>query len=359
MSDAAPPLLGGRYRLGRRLGHGGMSVVYRALDTRLGRPVAVKVFRSDADETSRRRFEDEARLLAGLSHPGLVAVHDAGAESGEGEPYLVMQLVEGRTLTSVLADGPLEPERVAELGRRLSEVLAYVHGNGIVHRDVKPSNVLITEDGRVFLADFGISRLADAVGRMTDSGIIMGSAHYMAPEQVRDDEIGYAADVYSLGLVLLECLTGRAEYDGSQAEAAVARLTRGPRVPESLPQPLGEVLRTMTAYEPDERPAAARCARSFAAELAPEAPESEPSRQESAGSGGTQEYHAVAEPRPRRRAPLLGVGLGLLLLLVVAVLLLVPGRGAPDRPVLPPESGPPGIGRLPSDLANLDGLVRG
>ena len=100
MDDAAPKLLGGRYRLGRRLGRGGMSVVHRAVDTRLGRPVAVKVFRSDADEASRRRFEDEARLLARLSHPGLVTVHDAGAETGDGDPYLVMQLVEGRTLSA-------------------------------------------------------------------------------------------------------------------------------------------------------------------------------------------------------------------------------------------------------------------
>ncbi|MEU6133077.1 serine/threonine-protein kinase [Saccharopolyspora sp. NPDC047091] len=362
MDDAAPKLLGGRYRLGRRLGRGGMSVVHRAVDTRLGRPVAVKVFRSDADEASRRRFEDEARLLARLSHPGLVTVHDAGAETGDGDPYLVMQLVEGRTLSAAMRAGAIDPGEVAELGRRLAEVLAYVHANGIVHRDVKPSNVLITDAGEVFLADFGISLLVHAVGRMTDSGVVMGSAHYMAPEQVRDEDVDYAADVYALGLVLLECATGRAEYDGTKTEAAVARLTREPRVPDWLPNPLAEVLLAMTAYDPEQRPSAARCARLLAAEPAgPGATAKTESPQRR--STDTAEFApapepAPAAPRPRRRALLLGAA-GLLVLVLGAAALLVPGASAPERPVLPPESGPPGVARLPADLDDLDGLVRG
>ncbi|GAB2683106.1 serine/threonine-protein kinase [Saccharopolyspora gloriosae] len=349
MTDAAPPLLAGRYRLGRRLGRGGMSEVYRAVDTRLQRPVAVKVFRSNADESSRRRFEDEARLLARLSHPGLVTVHDFGAESGDGEPFLVMQLVEGRTLTNVIESGTVEPEDVLELGRRIAVVLAYVHENGIVHRDVKPSNVLITDDEQVFLADFGISRLADAVGRMTDSGIIMGSAHYMAPEQVRDEEIGYPADLYSLALVLLECLTGRAEYDGTKAEAAVARLTRKPRIPESLPEPLAGTLRAMTADDPDDRPSAARCVRLLSGEISPPAakPEVDP----------TLPVEAAGEEPARRRRwwPWLGVPIAAAVL--GAVFLLLPVESAPDLPMPPPVTGPPGVDRLPADLANLTELV--
>lgn len=268
MSDA-PPLLGGRYRLGRRLGKGGMSEVFRGVDTKLERPVAVKVFRSNADRTSRQRFSDEARLLARLSHPGLVTVHDAGSGGEDGEPYLVMQLVEGRTLTDVLKGGVLTPDQVVELGRRLAWVLGYVHQNGIVHRDVKPSNVLITDDGQVFLADFGISLLVDKVGRMTETGIVMGSAHYMAPEQVRDEDFGFPADIYALGLVLLEALTGRTEYDGTKAEAAVARLVRAPNIPEDLPDPLAATLRAMTAAEADDRPSAAQCVRILAGEVPP------------------------------------------------------------------------------------------
>ncbi|WP_243788909.1 serine/threonine-protein kinase [Saccharopolyspora gloriosae] len=356
MTEAAPRLLAGRYRLGRRLGRGGMSEVHRAVDTRLGRPVAVKVFRSNADESSRRRFEDEARLLARLSHPGLVTVHDFGAESGDGEPYLVMQLVEGRTLTNVVEAGPLDPAQVLQLGRRLAEVLGYVHRNGIVHRDVKPSNVLITEDGQVFLADFGISRLADTVGRMTDSGIIMGSAHYMAPEQVRDQEIGYPADLYSLALVLLECLTGRAEYDGTKAEAAVARLTRRPRIPESLPEPLAGTLRAMTADDPDERPSAARCVQLLAGEIRP--PEPEPAETTPARPANTTDDSTdLSSARRRIRWSWLGVLAVAVAVVLVAVFLLVPVESAPDQPVLPPAAGPAGADRLPADLSDLRELV--
>lgn len=346
-------LLGGRYRLGARLGGGGMADVYRAVDTRLDREVAVKLFRSGTDDDGRRRFAEEARILGGLNHPGLVAVHDADAVRGE--LYLVMELVEGRTLADVSAAGPLPPDRVAELGRQLADVLAYVHGSGIVHRDVKPSNVLVSHEGRVYLTDFGISRLSDAVGRMTSSGVVVGTAGYMAPEQVRGVGVSYPADVYALGLVLLECATGQVEYPGSGAEAAVARLARSPHIPPELPEPLNRTLREMTADDPEERPTARRCADLLggeATETIPVVPATQPATPEP-----TRVQPVPAAPARRRWPWAVAAGCAALLLVVLAVYLSLPQPAT--GPALPPVSGPPGVARLPDDLTNLERLVRG
>lgn len=366
MGDYDAPVLGGRYRLGTCLGGGGMADVYRAVDTRLDRLVAVKLFRSGTDENGRQRFEDEARLLAGLSHPGLVPVHDASA-SGD-ELYLVMQLVEGATLSDQLAAGPLSPMQVAALGHQLAAVLDYVHSNGIVHRDVKPSNVLLSSEGRVFLADFGVSRLADAVGRMTASGVVMGTATYMAPEQVRGDDIAYPVDIYALGLVLLECVTGRVEYEGAGAEAAVARLTRAPQIPDGLAEPLTGVLREMLSEDPQQRPSAARCADLLSGEATEIIPAvSEASGTEPPTVPGTQllppetERAVAAQPERRRtrgRWPLVAALAGLVLL-VVGFFLFPSGTEPDTSPTLPPASGPAGVERLPADLANLERMVRG
>ncbi|MER6470204.1 serine/threonine-protein kinase [Streptomyces collinus] len=265
-------VLSGRYRLGARIGSGGMADVYEGLDMRLRRPVAVKVFRPGPGPQTEENLSTEAMLLARLQHPGLVTVYDSGHH--EDRAYLVMQLVDGPSLHSLLASGPLPQPRVAALGASLAGALAYVHGTDIVHRDVKPSNVLLDRAGDPHLADFGIALLADAT-RHTAPDVLTGTAAYLAPEQVEGGRVGPAADVYALGLVLLECLKGTPEYRGTPLEAAVARLLRTPEVPDWVPADLAALLRSMTAQAPEGRPDAAECARALAA-LTPEGHPYEP-----------------------------------------------------------------------------------
>ena len=236
-------LFAGRYRVEGALGHGGGADVLRAVDERLQRTVALKVLRpgsaADAD-----RFVTEALSLARLRHPGLVEVYDADATGAH--PYLVLELVDGPTLAALLSAGPLGPAATVRTGRQLARTLAFVHQHRIVHRDVKPSNVLIDRDGNPRLADFGIARALDDAGH-TRTGAIVGTPAYLAPEQVRGQGAGPAADVYALGLLLIECLTGRREYTGGPVEAAVARLLRPPAVPSGLPPHLARALAAMTA----------------------------------------------------------------------------------------------------------------
>jgi hypothetical protein len=255
-SDSARLLLGGRYHLGRVLGRGGVATVFEAADVVLGRVVAVKCFRLGSNASSVYRFGMEARLLANLSHPGLVTVHDVCLEGDE--PYLVMQLVTGTTLREVIDEGPLPPKAVARLGARLAEVLAYVHSCDVMHRDLKPSNVLVDDSGASYLTDFGLARALSAA-HLTASDEFVGTAAYLAPEQVTSADTGPPGDIYSLGLILLECLTGQPEYTGTTAEVALARLSRPPRVPHSLGSGWRTVLTAMTEKDPADRPTAARC----------------------------------------------------------------------------------------------------
>lgn len=247
-------LAGGRYELGPVVGTGGMAQVRRATDTVLGREVAVKVFRDDLDEDSAARARLEMQTLAGLTHPNLVAVHDAGT-SGDSQPFLVMELIDGPTLAACCVDGSLTSDQVIEIGRGLADALAYVHGRGVVHRDVKPANVLIAPSGAK-LTDFGIARIVDGA-RHTGTGLTIGTAPYLSPEQVTGEPVGPPADVYALGLVLLECLTGHREYSGGPVETAMARLHRQPEIPVDLPGPWPTLLRAMTARHAEHRPSAA------------------------------------------------------------------------------------------------------
>jgi hypothetical protein len=242
-------LFASRYRLVRLIGQGGMSDVYRAVDERSGGLVAVKIVRSGDPEFA-RRLAQEVRALQRIEDPGLVALLDTGLEGDQA--YLVMELVEGPTLAGTLRDGPLSPRNTAHLGAGLAGALTHVHAQGIVHRDVKPSNILLGSDGRARLGDFGIARLLDT-STFTLDGTTLGTAGYMAPEQLEDHEVGPSADVWSLGIVLLECLTGRRVYEGTGSEIIARRLSGPVPLPVDLPVPWKLVLSGMLDHRPGQR----------------------------------------------------------------------------------------------------------
>ncbi|ANY06521.1 serine/threonine-protein kinase [Pseudonocardia sp. HH130630-07] len=287
-----PELLGGRYRLEGLIGQGGMADVHRATDTRLNRPVAVKIFGAADDPTADQRFEQEAQVMANLRHPGLVAVHDFAVESDRA--YLVMELVDGPSLRDVIAREDLPPDDIRRIGTEVAQTLAYVHGQGVTHRDVKPSNVLVDSDGRARLADFGIAAVLGADGH-TAAGEILGTPAYLSPEQVQGREVGPPTDVYALGLVLLEAWTGRQEYQGEGLAGAAERVRRPAVVPSDVPEPLRTAIAQATAIDPQRRPPA-HVVSEMLAEPAPAAvapgPEPEP-RQGELGSSGAGKWIAI------------------------------------------------------------------
>jgi hypothetical protein len=242
-------LVDGRYAVGARLGRGGMGEVYRALDTQAVSTVALKVLTSTAPGSD-RRFRAEADLLGRLAHPGIVAMHGAGVH--EGVPYLVLDLADGPSLADQLHGGRLGVERTVDVGAQLADALGHAHDRGVTHRDVKPSNILFDSERRLRLADFGIARVADGPA-LTTTGELVGSAPYLAPEQVSGQDVGPPADVYALGLVLAECLTGHPCFAGNGIAAALSRLHRPPDLPEE-PAWLHEALGAMTARMPARRP---------------------------------------------------------------------------------------------------------
>jgi tRNA A-37 threonylcarbamoyl transferase component Bud32 len=253
--------LADRFRIDALLGTGGMASVYRATDLFLGRPVAVKLFRLDtADDAGPERQSGEVTVLASLNHFALVTLFDAGTAviDGVSRTFIVMELVDGTDLRSKIAEGPLNPDEVAAMGADLAEALHYVHAQGVIHRDIKPANVLLAPSGfpgramHAKLADFGIARLFDAT-RLTATGSLLGTAGYLSPEQALGSTIGPPSDVYSLGLVLLECLTGERAFAGTAIESAMARLQRQPHIPAGLGQDWATVLSGMTIREPADR----------------------------------------------------------------------------------------------------------
>jgi serine/threonine-protein kinase len=252
-------LLAGRYRTIERIGSGGMATVLLAEDERLGRKVAVKRLHAETPADTERRFRREARLQAALNHPNLVAIYDTHADD-EGV-LIVMEYVDGETLADALRRGPLAPPRALEVLRGLAGAVDYAHGEGIVHRDVKPANVLLGTDGRIKLADLGIATAVEGT-RITMSGTVLGTAAYMAPEQLEGHSPGPVADIYSLGVVAWESLSGKRAYEGrTPLQIAHRKATESPPdLTDAWPEaPAAAALVLARAMDPDpaQRPESA------------------------------------------------------------------------------------------------------
>ncbi|MFY1674453.1 Stk1 family PASTA domain-containing Ser/Thr kinase [Plantactinospora sp. WMMB334] len=235
-------LLGGRYQVGELLGYGGMAEVHRGRDLRLGRDVAIKMLRTDLarDDTFQMRFRREAQNAASLNHPAIVAVYDTGEEiapTGETLPFIVMEFVNGRTLKEVLAaEGRLMPRRALEITADVCAALEFSHRHGIIHRDIKPGNVMMTQTGQVKVMDFGIARaLASGATTMTQTSAVIGTAQYLSPEQARGEAVDARSDVYAAGCVLFELLCGHPPFVGdSPVSVAYQHVREDPPSPSDL-----------------------------------------------------------------------------------------------------------------------------
>jgi len=256
-------LLGNRYEILEQLGGGGMAIVYKGRDTILNRLVTIKVLRPEftSDEDFVKRFRREAQAVASLSHPNIVSIYDVGRV--DAVDYLVMEYVEGDNLKNLIRlHGPLTPVRAAQIARQISDALEHAHENNIVHRDVKPQNVLITRDGRAKLTDFGIARGATAA-TLTQTDTIMGSVHYLSPEQARGETTGPRSDIYSLGVVLYEMATGTLPYQGdTPVSVALKHIQDEPPRPSiinpAIPLSLEKVITRAMAKSPSGRYETAR-----------------------------------------------------------------------------------------------------
>ena len=259
----------GRYRLGEAIGAGGMGTVFRGYDEVLGREVAVKLLREElaADERSLTRFRQEARIAASLSHPGIASVYDFADQAGR--PAIVMELLDGQDLHTMLArEGPMESHRVAGILAQAADALAYAHGLGAVHRDVKPANIFLTRSGAVKITDFGVAYAASA-NQLTATGALIGTPDYLSPEQVRGQRATAASDIYSLGCVAFQMVTGSPPFGGDNSiAAATARLdapapsarARNPAVDPDLD---AVIARSLAAEPRDRFPSAAAMARAL------------------------------------------------------------------------------------------------
>jgi serine/threonine-protein kinase len=253
-------VIAGRYRLIRPEGEGGMATVWRAMDEQLGREVAVKILRPQfgADPGFAARFRNEARAAGALSHPNVVQVYDFGTDVDSGDQYIVMQLVEGEDLASVLRErGPLDVEEAVAVGASVADALGAAHQHGLIHRDVKPGNILLTPGGRTLVTDFGISR-AVAEASMTVTGTTIGSVHYFSPEQAAGEPVGPASDIYALGIVVYEMLSGRRPFEGDSAAGVALKRLNEPPPPLStaerpIPAPLEAVVMRALARDPEQR----------------------------------------------------------------------------------------------------------
>ena len=272
-------LIGGRYELGELLGRGGMAEVRKGTDTRLGRVVAVKRLRTDlaSDATFQARFRREAQSSASLNHPAIVAVYDTGEEwsevgggqEGVAQPYIVMEYVAGRTLRDIIREGrKILPERALEITSGVLSALDYSHRAGIIHRDIKPGNVMLTPSGDVKVMDFGIARaISDASSTMTQTAAVVGTAQYLSPEQARGETVDSRSDVYSAGCLLYELLTGRPPFVGDSPVAVAYQHVREPAMPPSdhdtdLPPEIDAIVMKSLAKRVEDRYQSAAAMRS-------------------------------------------------------------------------------------------------
>jgi eukaryotic-like serine/threonine-protein kinase len=337
MSNQQPTLIGGRYELGELLGRGGMAEVRKGTDSRLGRVVAVKRLRTDlaSDATFQARFRREAQSAASLNHPAIVAVYDTGEEpandgSGISQPYIVMEFVAGRTLRDILREGrKILPERALEITSGVLSALDYSHRAGIIHRDIKPGNVMLTPSGDVKVMDFGIARaISDASSTMTQTAAVVGTAQYLSPEQARGETVDSRSDVYSAGCLLYELLTGRPPFVGDSPVAVAYQHVREPALPPSdhdtdLPPEIDAIVMKALAKRVEDRYQSAAAMRSDSerdlagrpvqAQLPPAVPESAPT----AATAVVPTPLEDEDDGSRGRTGLL-IALGLLLLVLIA-----------------------------------------
>ncbi|GLZ79571.1 hypothetical protein Afil01_43780 [Actinorhabdospora filicis] len=347
---AAGDLIGGRYRLTKRIAAGGMGDVWRGLDTRLGRRVAVKLLHPGLAEDAafKARFVSEANLVAALNTRSVAAIYDCGEEdTPEGtRAYLIMELVEGRSLAEVLReDGPLPVRLAARVIAAAAEGLGAAHAAGIVHRDVKPANILIARRGVVKIIDFGIARVSGETG-LTATGSVIGTIAYTAPEQLTDQDPTPAGDVYSLGVVAYECLAGTPPFGADNPAAVIfGHLAQDPPpLPETVPAALSAAVMRALRKEPGERWKSVRAFAHACREAVGAQPAETVVAEDEAPPAGTP-------PGPRRRPLVLAAVLALAVLLALALVLrpwrnLGPGErddagGAPSVSADPPVASAP------------------
>src|SRR5216683_7210670 len=252
-------MLAGRYRLDQPISAGAIGEVWRGLDAVLARPVAIKLLRAEyahhADTLE--RFRAEARHAGSLSHPGIAQVYDYGEADPPHPPFLVLELVDGPSLAGLLAGGPLDPARVMDMVAQAAAGLYAAHAAGLVHRDIKPGNLLVSPDGTVKITDFGIAYAAGSAP-LTRTGALIGTPAYLAPERVAGASAGPASDLYSLGIVAYECLAGAPPFTGTPMEVALAHQYQSlPPLPPTVPLPVAALVAELTARDPALRPASA------------------------------------------------------------------------------------------------------
>jgi serine/threonine-protein kinase len=345
----------GAYRIIEPLGRGGMASVYRAYEAALDRYIALKVLPGEFlhDESFGERFRREAKVVARLEHPNIIPIHAFGIEGGI--PWMAMRLISGGTLSSLLRSGRLTHERIITILRGTANALDYAHGKGVVHRDVKPQNILLDEAERVYLADFGIAKMVEGTGALTQTGMITGTPQYMAPEQGTGQPVDQRADIYALGVVAFEMLTGRVPFAADTPVAVLMKhMTEPIPIPSAsdVPEPLARALLKCLAKRPEDRwPTAGAFAGALEGRptlamapatglistiadapgptsgIRPPAPPTVPpspaTLRPRGSAGGAPAGGTVRDPPPRGRAGLvLGAGALLLLLLVAAFLLL-------------------------------------